>query len=259
MVMTLAQNRDPSFLYVPAFVAEMALASGPLQFFLHLARGVLRRDRSIDKWPPDDFVALIAVNPLGSPVPGRNLPFGIQQEQRVILHPGRNDLLGELFVRPARLRSCRAAPGDGEPATRSPWRCTRLPVDLRPRRRVEAFLPARPLRETPATVPECTGLISGAAKSSRLLPMIFSRGMPRVACADARLAGSGDRCRRSESARKVGTRSRGTAFELLRAMFGEPVRRTLVRGRGVHDGLSPYTAIRRGNRALAKPASADRE
>ena len=79
----------------------MALAGGPFQFVrknaLNVFVGVQERNVLADH-----LIALVAVNALGPHVPSSQVAPCIQQEQRKILHPGRNTLPFEIFVCPNR-------------------------------------------------------------------------------------------------------------------------------------------------------------
>ena len=125
--MTLAQNRDPSFFTcqpsLPTWPSAAARFNSSCSLPESVFVGIEQRHVLAD-----DLVALVAVNAFRSRIPGDNLSVHIQQEQRIVLHPSRN-ALGESLSASARLASCRAAPEDGAPATRSLWRCTRLPAE----------------------------------------------------------------------------------------------------------------------------------
>jgi hypothetical protein len=49
--------------------------------------------------PADSLVALVTVNAFRTRVPGGNLSVHIQQEERIVLHPGRNPVTRGVFVR----------------------------------------------------------------------------------------------------------------------------------------------------------------
>ena len=60
--MTLAQNRDPSFLGMPAFIPEMTFGRGPTQFLLRLRAAILLAGREKRYVFADGLVFAVAVN-----------------------------------------------------------------------------------------------------------------------------------------------------------------------------------------------------
>ena len=91
--MTLAQNRDPSFFTcqpsVPTWPSPAALFNFSCSLRERVFVGIEERYVLAD-----DLIALVAVNAFRSRIPGDNPSVCIQQEQRIVLHPGRNLPLG---------------------------------------------------------------------------------------------------------------------------------------------------------------------
>ena len=131
---------------------------------------------------PHRFV--VAVNALRSRIPGDNPSVGIQQKQRIVLHPGRNLIVGGLEPRFA--RPYRACPSSGlVTQDQNVAHGQHVPfggVLNFPRTSVRAHQLQRALLlaffEKACQSSEITGLKLGSANSSRLRPMIFSRGRP---------------------------------------------------------------------------------
>ena len=84
---------------MPAFVPEVAFAGGPLQVFLHLAAKFIFTGIENRYVPADSLVAFVTINAFRTRVPGGNLSVHIQQEERIVLHPGRNPVSRGIFVR----------------------------------------------------------------------------------------------------------------------------------------------------------------
>ena len=85
--MTLAQNRDPSFLTCQPSFPKWPSAADRFRFLLRLRAGSLFAGIEKRYVLANDLIGAVAVNARCSRIPGGYTSVHIQQEQRIVLHP----------------------------------------------------------------------------------------------------------------------------------------------------------------------------
>src|SRR5688572_17790210 len=73
--------------HVPAFSAEMAFGSGPIQFMRRRCYGILVAGIEKRFVFASDLISAVAVNTRCSCIPIDDMSVGAQQEQRIVLYP----------------------------------------------------------------------------------------------------------------------------------------------------------------------------